>query len=80
MDSVVEGEGGHRGRKRSAVQEAEMLLGAEDEGFKAVLGVRLTARDDLSRAGLGTIPNADEGIADKRPSDIRERREVLEGT
>lgn len=71
VGSVVQSQRRYSSREGSAVEKSEMLLGGEDEGLQAVFSISFTAGDNLARASLGTIPNANEWVTNQGASDVR---------
>ena len=75
----IEREGSDGRRKGRAVEDSQMLLGRQRNGCDIGLLEGDARRHDLARTErLVTREDTDGWIADKRASDVRQRREICE--
>ena len=76
---LIEREGSDGRRKGRAVEDSQMFLGRERNGCDIGLLEGDARRHDLARTErLVTREDTDGWIADKRASDVRQRREICE--
>lgn len=79
MDGIVEGEGSNGGGEGSPVEDTEVLLGAEGDGFDAVGCEGLVGGDDsASTERCGTVEDADARVAGEGACDVGQRGEICD--